>query len=557
MRTANEIIDDILETVSRVAGTAAEVNKNSVLRKDITENSVEMCEMLSDETGKFIENFLNIKTNLNSSMELIQDNDDRISGCTGILSSIISDLTDIKNDLSGTENEIIKLTGLVDEIRNDTDDIFSLALNAAIVSSKYSNTSGVFDILANKLNEMSNFITQNLENIVNVVRPITEGVSRLVDENDIIMKEISKGTNTFVSLPEALENQNSVLGKLIGKGLTAEPKINKMAEMLNELKHQLEQMDSDAKEAIAGSSSVRNFAENLVDDVSKNISVNTESESGMPDDFILKIENIKKKSENIHVTASNVNKKSKNQLSFTEGCLEITNSIYSFTNELKDTAVAFNLESEENDESVTKISSAIVELVDQLKSTETKILHSNDTIQAFNEDYKKIDNIIEFLKNILKSMHLIGMYSRIESARDIDQYEGFMNISANISKSQTDIQNNIPKIESNISDTHLKIDKVNRSFKKIYADFTQITDVSKMIIRQLNEMINISKVNRNTINTILEISEKSFTHSGNLRKYLNKLTEVVRIPIEGSAANMERGQHVSVCCDELLSLKDN
>ena len=148
-------------------------------------------------------------------------------------------------------------------------------------------------------------------------------------------------------------------------------------------------------------------------------------------------------------------------------------------------------------------------------------------------------------------MHLIGMYSRIESARDVDEFSGFMNISANITKLQKDIQNNIPVIEKNINDTHHLIDTVSAYFKKNTSEFSLISESSARIVSSIQKSAK-SNTEVDTMSLeMLQDTESIITKVNMLHSSLDKLTEIVSFPIEGSGQNVQRGKKLEGIFEEM------
>jgi hypothetical protein len=436
----------------------------------------------------------------------------------------------------------------VDEIKRDTDNIFTLALNASIVSSKYSSKSSVFDILANKLNEMSNFISQNLENIVKVVKPITEGIQNLISDNDNVLNDVERGNELFSELPTIIQKQRDTVDLLMVKSTESSTQLHNQSLMLPEMYTKVEIMNSDAAGAVEGTVTVRKFAENLLGEVNKILEYRKYSLETKP-----QIKAIQEKAGSIWQTASRVNEKSRTQLEFTNDAIKFADSVILESDTLKETARIFNQTSEQNSRVTRQVSDKIVYLNQQLKDLETKINTATAMIQKFNADYKQIDNIIEFLKNILKSMHLIGMYSRIESSRDTVVFEGFMNISANISSLQKEIQNNIPNIEKNINETHALINSVSGLFARVTTDFSLIADGSQKIIENLSVIIAISNESENISQIILSDTKLLDDKLANLQGHFNKLPDITKVPVDGSAANIQRGQRMEHICQSVFN----
>lgn len=542
-------INTALQISKDVTSTARDVNKKSHTRKDITKQSMTMINDLMDQNDTMRKNFEQVLHNLQDAQKSIHANSNGIISNNQVLTTIISSLQSVGGDLSRMEKEIAKLTDLVDVIKGDTNKIFSLALNASIVSSKYSNTSGVFDILANKLNEMSNFINQNLETIVNVVTPITDGVQKLIKSNGTVLKEIGEGAHSLEELSEIVQKQSASITELFNKAEESGKKIKDQRSMLKDVYDMTIKMDGDAQGSIEGSGNVADLAQAMQDEISSFLEVQNYNS-----DFTARIATTSEKAAKIRKTAENVNTMSKNQLEFSKESQSFNNKIIQFSNELRETAELLNNKTADNSEVSQKISETLTKFTTQLVEVEGSMKDSGRIIQKFNDDYKQIDNILEFLKNILKSMHLIGMYSRIESARDTEEFAGFMNISANITNLQKEIQNNIPVIEKNIVDTHQLIDQVNGAFRTISEDFENISQSSNNIITQLKEVVRYNTKTEETSKTMLHNTQEVITQLDTLDSYLNRLTEIVKFPIEGSELNMGRGGQLEDLFNEIVQI---
>ncbi|MFW5808172.1 MAG: hypothetical protein ACOCWH_03855 [Spirochaetota bacterium] len=542
-------INSALQISKDITTTARDVNKKSHIRKDMTAQSVELINDLVDQNDSMRNNFEQVLKNLQDAQKVVTANSDGVISNKEILSSIVDSLSKVGGDLTRMEKEISKLTDLVDEIKGDTNKIFSLALNASIVSSKYSNTSGVFDILANKLNEMSNFINQNLETIVNVVSPITEGVQRLIRSNETVLNDISDGKHILDDLSDILAKQIESIRELFNRAEESGKKIHDQRKMLNDVHEMAVKMDGDAQSSIEGSGTVADLAQSLQDEITSFLNVQNHNQ-----DFLVRLTNAQEMGERITQTAMTVNEKSKNQLEFSENAKEFNNSIIRFSDELRETAELLNHKTADNSKVSGDISGALSKFNTRLVDVETNMKDSGRIIQKFNDDYKQIDNILEFLKNILKSMHLIGMYSRIESARDTEEFAGFMNISANITSLQKEIQNNIPVIEKNIVDTHQLIDTVNSAFKKISEEFDLISQSSNRIITQLKEVVEYNTRTEQTSKTMLSNTKEVASHLETLDGQFSSLTDIVKFPIEGSELNMQRGTKLVELCREITDI---
>jgi len=546
MGNIGQIFEDIFNTAEEIRSTASNVNRHSVVRKEITEIGLETLNKLTGSNSILEHNFNEIYNNLNELMISISENTDEFKTNVDNFFMIIENIDIIKAKLSSLENEIDTLTAIVFEIKNDTDGIFMLALNASIVSSKYSHTSRIFDILANKLNEMSNFINQNLENIITVVQPITEGISKLIMENSQALNNIEIGDRNLIEFIDILEKQKKSTNELILRAYTSGEKINSQKDLIDELISRVTQMDIDADGAIKGSGSNKELGEMLCIEV-KNVIEDYKSGLSLIDH----VESINSKGSAIWDMAKIVNQKSMSQFDFSEKSVEFCDHLIVESGELKKTMESLNSQSANNNVMANSISENLGRLNSEISSIENKILESNETIAVFNENYAQIDSILEFLKNILKSMQIIGMYSRIESSRDPAEFEGFFTISMEINELQDKIQKNIPLIEKNINLTHELIEDVNNSFQKTSLIFNTIAESTMGIINKLQDIMVISVKSEKLTTAILGESENINKVLIELRGHLLQLVEIVKKPIDGSASNIERGKLIDRFCGEI------
>ncbi len=539
-------IKNINNIINEVTDTSTNVNRLSHRRKDLTEDSNVLINKLKNSNSILRKNFDKIYQNLNDSLMEITSNSEEFRKNIEHFTGIITNINNIKSTLDVLEGEIARLTTMVNEVKDDTDEIFSLALNASIVSSKYTHTSSVFDILADRLNEMSSFIDQNLTDIVKVVRPITDGINKLTYKNAMVLSEIEDGYESFIEFPNILDKQKESIDELLLRAYMSGTKIDDQSKMLSDIHDKVTQMHSDADESINGSGNVKQLSEELGDKITM---VDYKFQQNEPYRDI--VEYIRENSATIWHSAQRVNEKSKSQLDFSLKCVDFCDSIISESTELKSTTEVFNEQSAENNTTAKNVSLNLSTLTSKLDIIKTNILDSNSTIEQFNENYLQIDNIVTFLKNILKQMNVIGMYSRIESARDPEEFAGFITISDNIRSLQNHIHNNIPLIEENILKTHQLITNVNTYFNDISTVFKTIADSSVGIIKKLGEITVISseseRISQNILNENREIDNKL----NQLRNFLIKLSEVVKKPIEGSAANIERGKNIENLCIEI------
>ncbi len=549
MQEVKSIIEDILSTFEAITATARDVNQYSHNRKEITSSGFDLTKRISNDNSMLREEYDKIVANLQQSQEGIGANTSELKRNVEDFKNIIENIDLIKTTLNTLDAEISKLTRIVTEIREDTDEIFTLALNASIVSSKYSHTSGVFDILANKLNEMSNFINQNLENIVAVVSPITDGIARLIDNNSKVLDDIESGYHSFLGFNDILTKQQVSIDEMSSKTKISGYKIEEQKNMLDELSEKVAKMDEDASGAITGSGNVAKTSEELTGIVVK-IQEKVEATVGAID----QIKYVEEQARRVWQTAQNVNEKSRSQLDFSLSSVDFCDQLLTESSHLKETTETLKDQSEENNNIAGYLSNNLENLTMQLVEIDKKLDDSNTTIKKFNDDYSEIDNIVQFLKNILNSMNVIGMMSRIESAREPEEYKQFMTISENIRELQEHIHNNIPNIEGNIANTHDLIQNVNSYFEAISTKFYAISSSTDGIIKNLGSVTRLSSESRNISEGILTESQDLVGDITRLREFLMELTEVVKKPIEGSAANIERGKKVEMLCGEISEL---
>lgn len=541
----NNILKDISRVSADISTTADEVNKHSHSRKRITEESLVRIETLFSANSSLTEIFESALAHLTDISEKININSHEMKSNLENFDSIIAGISAIESILQTLKGDIEKLKGTIDELREATDDIFSLALNASIASSKYSSSSGVFDILADKLNEMSNYINLNLEGILDLVSPILNSIYEIANNSSTVLAEINSGHETFVRFPAILDRQKDTVSSLIDKATVSGIKLKDERDMLSEMASMARKMDDDASLAINGSANVRKIGENL--------KVAVDSLIGKADVSADEIAVVMEQGVLIKNSAMSVNERSRNQLDFSKSSVDFCDLIISEASEFLAIAVIFGDLIAENNSLSTGISENLAQLNIELRHTEVRLNDSYKRIKRFNEEYEHIEQIIEFLKNILKSMNVIGMYSRIESSRDPEEFSGFITISENIKKLQAYIHNNIPVIENNIGSTHRLIEGMNDYFETISTTFILITISAELVIDKFREIIDLSSVSEKINQKIMSESSSAEKELRDLKNSLLELTEIVKKPIEGSAANIDRGAQIVRACSEIFS----
>jgi methyl-accepting chemotaxis protein len=550
MNIDKAIIDSIYKTNIELIDTATSVNKLSFDRKQITSEAIMLVSELMDKNSLIITNYRQVFKSLQDYILKIKTDINTFKNNLDLFRKIINEVNFIKDRLENITSKINQLIGTIDSIKKDTDEINTLATNATIVSAKY-NTA-VFQILSAKLNTMSEYISQNLGNIIKFVSPIKESIDSLIKINSLVLTDIESGYHNYILFLQKIEHQEKIVDKQIQRAEFSGSKIESQKDMLNNINNQVAQMDSDASKAIEGSGNVMKIGESLKEAVDLLLTANNNGRS--IDEYIKAAEFITKHGMIIHDTATNVNAKSKSQLDFSYKSLEFCKSIISQSKELKETVDIFNKKSVENNRLATKISTSIRDFIVQLNDIEERIIISNHTLKKFTDDYLKINEILDILKNILRLMKIIGIYSRIEASREPVKFEGFMTISKNIQKLQNRTKNNLPRIELNIKSTKIIIEEVNNSYQVISSIFQEVMGNSKTFTIELNEISHISTDAEKISISILNESLNLDTLLNDLDNYLNKLTEIVKMPIEGSSKNIQRGKFLEEKSREITKM---
>jgi methyl-accepting chemotaxis protein len=544
---ADEKVKQILKQISQIAGeiaeTASDVNRHSVSRKEITSAAGEGIISLVRGNKLLKTDFKNTAEILSSMLDKINEISGELTSNLGNFEEIISNINSIENILQTLKSDIENLKVTIDELRDATDDIFSLALNASIASSKYSSSSGVFDILADRLNEMSNYINQNLQGILDLVTPILNSIYDIVNNSSTVLIDINKGHESFMLFPEILKSQRVTVESIIEKASVSTGRLESEEVMLDKIARMTSQMDDDASAAISGSANVRRTGEELAAFADAVSARDVENHD---------IEKLSASGTAVKNSATAVNEKSMNQLEFSKESVGFCDLIVSESSQFTGLAEQFSALIEENNSLASNISERLTVLTGDLRHTEVRLNDSYKRIKLFNEEYEHIEQIIEFLKNILKSMNVIGMYSRIESSRDPDEFSGFITISDNIKKLQAHIHNNIPVIEGNITRTHQLIAGMNEFFEKISTTFILITISAESVIAAFNGIRQQSSESDEVNRRILSGSRDMNELLAGLRSRLVDLTEIVKKPIEGSALNMEKGARIELLCASIL-----
>ncbi|MBP7902163.1 MAG: hypothetical protein KA015_05050, partial [Spirochaetes bacterium] len=125
-------MDEMDALAKETISAAKEVNRNSKLRKTLTEESLGFLDRVIESSANIKESFDIVRKNLSDSSNDVEGTIKDVKDSDYTITSVVSNLTNIKNDLNGIAHEIQRLTKIVGEIKRDTDKIFTLALNASI-----------------------------------------------------------------------------------------------------------------------------------------------------------------------------------------------------------------------------------------------------------------------------------------------------------------------------------------------------------------------------------------------------------------------------------------
>ena len=549
-------VDEIEKTANNINRMAKSNNNYSKIRKEIVNEAMDTLSRLFNDNavlkGDFEKMFANVEligSDVISGIETIQS--DNVN-----FEEAIEKIAAIKEIFQNMNEEINALTKIVDTIKNDTDEIFSLALNASIVSSKYTHTSGVFDIIANKLNEMSNFIGENLKSIIDVVVPITEGLVQLIEGNSEIIEKTNSGYKNLNIFTESLEEKREVAKMVVSLKTDIDNEMNNQFQMLTDLKKQLTQMNYDSDEAIKGSGNNIGWAEQLTiySIEAKNILHNKAKEADNISKFKKKLSDIKEIAHSIFLAASTVHNKSKTQLEFSKTSADFCDNIIEEANIIVQKVNDIETNGKDFNEAMNQVTNDMKENVStQIQDIIRMFENDQSMMDKFNYDYSEIDNIIGFLRNIMKSMNLIGMLSRIESSREPEEYVQFMTISENIRALQAQIHDNIPAIEENVERTRISINTIRDYFEEIFLNFSSIDQAAVSINNTLLDSIKISS---NTLTVLSEIADRTKAMSTDLlsiRNSVNQMLENISHPIEGGAFNRDNANRIETMCNDLLN----
>ena len=549
------IIEEVEKTAGNINLTAKSNNRYSRMRKDMTDEALDaLSRVFNDNTG-LRDDFGNLFTNIRTIASDVAVGIDIIIADGVQFEEVVEKITIVKKIFFDMNEEIDALTKIVETIKNNTDEIFSLALNASIVSSKYTHTSGVFDIIANKLNEMSTFIGENLKGIINVVDPITEGLAQLIDGNSEIIEKTNEGYESLKTFTKSLEEKKEVATMVYSLKSDMDGATNNQLKMLNNLKNQLTQMSYDSDEAIKGSGNNVGWTEQLMVfalDAKGIMRSKTKEKDGI-NHLKKKLLDIKEIAHSIFLAGSTVHTKSKTQLEFSKNSISFCDTIIEESNTLVGQVTEIQTQGRAFDEAMKKVVDEMKEVTDEIQDIIRMFRNDQAMMDKFNQDYAEIDNIIGFLRNIMKSMNLIGMLSRIESSREPEEYVQFMTISENIRALQTQIHDNIPIIESNVDRTQTLIDDIKTYFEEIFLNFSTIDQSIVSVNNSILHSIETSEEAQRLLAQIANESENISTNLAGIRHSVDQMLETITHPIEGGAFNRDNANRIEIMCDNLIN----
>lgn len=542
-----------VEELEKIGGnirvSAGNVYTGSNSRKDITDDSIELMTKSFELNENVKSGFFELVDDFQKSLKMIEEVVPTVSLISSLLDESIKDLVKQKTGFETLNTDITQMSSIIDNVKKDTDDIGSLALNASIVSSKYAHFSGVFDILSNNLNEMASYISRNLLSITGVIEPILSALNNVITENDLIVGSVQDIYKLLTVLEEAFVTLKSEVTDILDEAGKIVDQLGARNELLENLDSMIKQMGADADNAIVNSSGNMQLADQVVGlAVEVRGIVRRRRNEAASSDLYKKIENLGELGHTVWKNANITNNNSKGQVDFSRQCIESCDRLVKNNTLLDNVAKSLAKNAETIADTAKHIEETMNKLRANLEDMNEKRQSGQDYMEQFNNDYNEMDTVIDFLKNILKTMNMIGILSRIESSREPEDYVQFLTISDNISALQNSISNNIISIEESIEHSRTLINDVNEEFGDLLNFFTDIRSNGLKIRASAESMLEISLRSQEGTNYISDKSGEMNESINAVHKLLEDLLDVVASPIRFSAQNIENGRRIEEIC---------
>ncbi|MCT4508807.1 MAG: phosphate/phosphite/phosphonate ABC transporter substrate-binding protein [Tepidibacter sp.] len=186
---------------------------------------------------------------------------------------------------------------------------------------------------------------------------------------------------------------------------------------------------------------------------------------------------------------------------------------------------------------------SIGEFLKDFKHVIDMAVKDNDSLQ---NSSKKINSIVDYIKNISRQTNLLALNASIEAARAGESGKGFSVVATEINKLSNEIDVSISKIEGILTEILDGINNSNNTMKLHKDKVKKVDDISKKsteIIEKVDVIVNKIK---NSVTTIKSMSTKQ----NDLAREIDSTSEVVACAVEKTN---------NIICDsiDMINLQQN
>ncbi len=255
-------------------------------------------------------------------------------------------------------------------------------------------------------------------------------------------------------------------------------------------------------------------------------------------------------SQKVFDNATKVNAAAKSRSAFADTVVDLATKVAEDATSIETLATRANNALREVEERFSDIVGQVGRLEDQVGRGLNATRSAKEVLGRFNEDFRRIDEMAGYIRDVAKQTNLLALNATIEAARAGDAGQGFLVVASevkelakNSGESAEQINAMLDELSSSATSLTQQIDELSEAMETA-AGATQ--SGQSEIQAQIDSI-------RAAIQQALEVADRTLTHAGDQSRQVSEVVDKVgemadhtRSAIDGSAANIEVGRNLLV-----------